>query len=84
MFGWVAANFLLGYTIPGWASLASIILLMGGVQLLVLGIFGEYLGRMYMETKQRPLYIIEQVCRQRVEENPVHQYLEDIRKSVND
>jgi glycosyltransferase involved in cell wall biosynthesis len=84
MFGWVAANFLLGYTVPGWASLASIILLMGGVQLLVLGIFGEYLGRMYMETKQRPLYIIEQVYRQEADQNPVHQYLEDIRKSVND
>lgn len=84
MFGWVAVNFLLGYTVPGWASLASIILLMGGVQLLVLGIFGEYLGRMYMETKQRPLYIIDQVYRQETVENPVHQYLEDIRKSVND
>ncbi|MFT5330257.1 MAG: glycosyltransferase involved in cell wall biosynthesis [Parasphingorhabdus sp.] len=84
MFGWVAVNFLLGHTVPGWASLASIILLMGGVQLLVLGIFGEYLGRMYMETKQRPLYIIDQVYRQEVCENPVHQYLEDIRKLVND
>jgi glycosyltransferase involved in cell wall biosynthesis len=84
MFGWVAVNFLLGYTVPGWASLASIILLMGGVQLLVLGIFGEYLGRMYMEMKQRPLYIIDEVYRPQVGENPVHQYLEDIRKSVND
>ena len=84
IFGWVAVNFLLGYTVPGWASLASIILLMGGVQLLVLGIFGEYLGRMYMETKQRPLYIIEQICRREAGKNAVHQYLEDIRKSVND
>lgn len=83
MFCWVAINFLLGYTIPGWASLASIILLMGGVQLLVLGIFGEYLGRMYMETKQRPLYIIDQIYRTEVGQNPVHQYQEDIRKSVN-
>jgi len=50
-----------GEVLPGWTSLASLILILGSVQLLVLGIFGEYLGRMYMETKRRPLYIIDQV-----------------------
>ncbi|MGZ8347347.1 MAG: glycosyltransferase family 2 protein [Allosphingosinicella sp.] len=56
IFGWA-----LGHTIPGWASLASLILILGSVQLLVLGIFGEYLGRMYMEAKQRPLYIVNEI-----------------------
>jgi dolichol-phosphate mannosyltransferase len=50
-----------GGTLPGWTSLASIVLIMGSVQLLVLGIFGEYLGRMYMESKQRPLYIVNEI-----------------------
>ncbi len=50
-----------GGTVQGWASLAALILIMGSVQLLVLGVFGEYLGRMYMEAKHRPLFIISEV-----------------------
>jgi dolichol-phosphate mannosyltransferase len=52
-----------GGTVQGWASLAALILIMGSVQLLVLGVFGEYLGRMYMEAKRRPLFIIAEVRR---------------------
>jgi glycosyltransferase involved in cell wall biosynthesis len=52
-----------GGTVQGWASLAALILIMGSVQLLVLGVFGEYLGRMYMEGKHRPLFIIAEVRR---------------------
>lgn len=58
--GWV---WLQGGTVQGWASLAALILIMGSVQLLVLGVFGEYLGRMYMEGKHRPLFIIAEVRR---------------------
>ncbi len=47
------------YGIPGWASTVIPIYLMGGVQLLSLGILGEYLGKIYKETKKRPRYIIE-------------------------
>jgi dolichol-phosphate mannosyltransferase len=54
---------LAGGTVQGWASLAALILIMGSVQLLVLGVFGEYLGRLYMEGKQRPLFIIAEVRR---------------------
>jgi dolichol-phosphate mannosyltransferase len=50
-----------GNVLPGWTSLAAIVLILGSVQLLVLGIFGEYLGRMYMETKRRPLYIVNEI-----------------------
>jgi dolichol-phosphate mannosyltransferase len=50
-----------GTVVAGWTSLASIILIMGSIQLLVLGILGEYLGRMYMETKRRPLYIVNEI-----------------------
>lgn len=52
-----------GGTVQGWASLAALILIMGSVQLLVLGVFGEYLGRMYMEAKHRPLFIVAEVRR---------------------
>ncbi|RWM14665.1 MAG: glycosyltransferase family 2 protein [Mesorhizobium sp.] len=56
LFSWIA-----GSVLPGWTSLAAIVLILGSVQLLVLGIFGEYLGRMYMETKRRPLYLINEI-----------------------
>ncbi len=49
------------YFIPGYASLILVIIFFGGVQLLALGVIGEYLGRMYEAIKERPLYVIEQV-----------------------
>lgn len=48
-----------GNTVPGWTSLAVSIWAIGGLQLLAIGIIGEYLGKIYMETKQRPRYFIE-------------------------
>ena len=47
--------------VPGWAALFVAILFMGGVQLLALGIVGEYVGRIYGESKRRPLYVVNQV-----------------------
>jgi glycosyltransferase involved in cell wall biosynthesis len=47
-----------GETVPGWASIVVILLFLGGVQLLTIGVIGEYLGRVYDEVKQRPLYIV--------------------------
>lgn len=47
-------------TITGWASMMVIVMFLGGVQLLTLGIIGEYIGRMYDEIKRRPLYLIEE------------------------
>ena len=46
--------------IPGWASLFSAVLFIGGVQLICIGVLGEYIGRIYEEIKKRPLYIIEE------------------------
>jgi glycosyltransferase involved in cell wall biosynthesis len=47
-----------GYTVPGWAFLAVSIWALGGVQLLAIGVIGEYIGKIYLETKGRPRFII--------------------------
>lgn len=49
-----------GVDLPGYPSLLVIILFLGGLQLIGIGVLGEYLGRIYMETKKRPIYIIRQ------------------------
>ncbi len=50
---------LLGYTVQGWTTLMGSIWLLGGIQLLSLGVIGEYIGRVYQETKHRPHFIID-------------------------
>jgi glycosyltransferase involved in cell wall biosynthesis len=50
-----------GVTVQGWATIMVSMLFIGGVQLICLGIMGEYLGRIFNETKQRPMYIIEDI-----------------------
>ena len=56
----VLRTLLFGNPVPGYPSLMVVILFLGGIQLLALGVIGEYLGRNYNETKQRPLYFIEE------------------------
>lgn len=58
---WVVFVILTGRNAPGWASITLPIYFLGGVQLLALGILGEYISRIYLETKQRPVYHIEEV-----------------------
>jgi polyisoprenyl-phosphate glycosyltransferase len=58
LYAWVSGN-----SIQGWTSLAGLILILGSVQMFMLGIFGEYLGRVYIEVKHRPLYIVNEVIR---------------------
>lgn len=84
--GWVFISYLAGHTVGGWASIAALVLILGSLQLLMLGIFGEYLGRMYMESKHRPLFIVQEVRSRRngvKMENPVHRIQRQIRKTVN-
>jgi glycosyltransferase involved in cell wall biosynthesis len=49
-----------GFPIRGWASTVVIILFLGGVQLVTIGIIGEYISRIYDEVKRRPLYVVRE------------------------
>ncbi len=53
-----------GVDIPGYASIITAVLFLGGVQLIGIGVIGEYIGRMYVETKRRPVYIIRKIYQQ--------------------
>ena len=52
---------LTGNTVPGWTFLSISIWFIGGIQMISIGIIGEYIGKIYQETKQRPRYIIEEI-----------------------
>lgn len=56
----VIRRLIFGDPVAGWASLASIIVFLGGLQLLCIGIMGQYLAKTYMETKRRPVYIVRE------------------------
>ncbi len=55
---WAVVEAALGMTVSGWASMTSITCFVSGVQLICLGVIGEYIGKIYLETKHRPRYII--------------------------
>ena len=55
---WSVITALMGRAVAGWSSMVSIVCFLGGVQLLSLGIIGEYIGKMYLETKHRPRFIV--------------------------
>jgi len=52
---------MMGHTIEGWATIMVSMLFLGGVQLICIGIIGEYIGRIFNETKSRPMYVIESI-----------------------
>ena len=56
----IAKTLIYGEPVRGYPSLMSVMLFLGGTQLVALGIIGEYLGRMYEESKRRPLYLISE------------------------
>ena len=70
---WAVIEAILGNTVAGWASTICIICLLGGIQLISLGILGQYIGKTYLETKHGPRYIISA----RTWEPETRRYLED-------
>ena len=57
---WTILTYFMGGTVHGWASMIVIVVMLGGAQLLCLGVIGEYVGRLYKEVKRRPLYHVEE------------------------
>ena len=57
----VCMKLLVGRVIQGWTSLVAVVALIGSAQLICLGIIGEYVGRIYLEVKGRPLYVVDTV-----------------------
>ena len=66
----VLQKLLVGIEIAGYPTLVALILLLGGIQLLALGIIGEYLARNYVETKRRPIYIVRDIIESQAERQP--------------
>jgi polyisoprenyl-phosphate glycosyltransferase len=62
-FAYTVYSYLSGIALQGWTTLMTVVLILGSGQLLVLGVIGEYLGRLYMQSKSRPLFIIEEILR---------------------
>ena len=58
---YIVVKWLSGGTVEGWTSIALLVIGLGAAQMLVLGVIGEYLGRVYVEAKRRPLYIVADV-----------------------
>lgn len=54
----------IGIVVPGWTSLILVVLVLSCAQFTVMAVFGEYLGRLYMESKRRPLFVVEDIVRQ--------------------
>jgi len=55
----LVSRYLLNITVPGWATIIALITLLGGLQLFSIGVIGEYIARVFIESKRRPLYIID-------------------------
>jgi glycosyltransferase involved in cell wall biosynthesis len=70
-FGYVVYSWLLERTVRGWASILALFLIFGSAQLIVLGIIGEYVGRIYMQTKQRPLFVVSEIIRSGIANEPI-------------
>lgn len=59
---YILASWALGGTVAGWTSLMLLVLFLGAAQMFVLGMIGEYLGRLYIESKRRPLYLVADIA----------------------
>jgi dolichol-phosphate mannosyltransferase len=59
---YILAGWLSGQSVPGWTSLMLVVVVLGAIQMFVLALMGEYLGRLYNQAKNRPLYIVQEIA----------------------
>jgi dolichol-phosphate mannosyltransferase len=64
LLAYIGFGFFTGSAIQGWTSLMLVVVVLGAVQMFVLGMIGEYIGRLYIESKRRPLYIVSDIAGQ--------------------
>lgn len=65
---WAFYTNLVGSTIPGWTSIVIPMFFIGGLNILFLGLIGEYIGRIYLEVKGRPLFLVKDACNIAIDE----------------
>jgi len=61
MLTYTLGSWAFGHVVDGWTSLSTIVLVIGSAQLMLFGVMGEYIGRLYIESKGRPLYVIDEI-----------------------
>jgi polyisoprenyl-phosphate glycosyltransferase len=71
----IGRTFVMGRDLPGYASLIVVILFLGGVELIAMGVIGEYIGRIFIETKGRPLYCVQDLLTSR---NTLHSFTAEV------
>ena len=64
MLGYTLGSWAIGNVVKGWSSLLTVVLILGSTQLILFGLLGEYVGRLYLESKRRPLFVIDQLLTQ--------------------
>ena len=74
LYGWLTSS-----VIIGWTSMMAVVLILGSANMLFLGVIGEYLGRLYMESKRRPLFIIDEIVSEQESQQTAHSSMIDSR-----
>jgi hypothetical protein len=64
MLCYTLGSWTLNHVVEGWTSLLTVVLILGSTQLILFGLLGEYVGRLYLETKRRPLFVIDRIATQ--------------------
>lgn len=70
MLSYTLGSWAFGHVVEGWTSLLTVMLILGSTQLILFGLLGEYVGRLYLESKRRPLFVIDQVLAQSAASEP--------------
>jgi dolichol-phosphate mannosyltransferase len=61
MLGYTLGSWAFGHVVEGWTSLSTLVLVLGSMQLILFGLLGEYVGRLYLESKRRPLFVVDEI-----------------------